>query len=109
MDELKQAAQLFAEALFIRAKYMSMSQQSFCTLTARALNTIHDGDKVEIPDPPVTTGKQTKSISCWSFRIFSGRLCNCLSYFMTARITFTCILYHRPVHTYDLYHTHIIS
>ena len=39
-------------------------------------------------------------------RIFLGFICNCLSYFITTRITFTCI---STVHSYDLYHIHIMS
>ena len=34
--------------------------------------------------------------------VFLGFLCNCLSYFITAKITFTSILY--PQFTHDLYH-----
>ena len=46
--------------------------------------------------------------SHWSLRIFSaGFISNCLlSYFITTRITFTCILL-SPVHSYDLYHIHM--
>ena len=45
--------------------------------------------------------------SRWSLRIFLGFVCNCLSYFITARITFTCIYSLSAVHSYDLYHMHI--
>ena len=35
------------EALFIRAKYMALSLQSFCPTTARKLKTVHDDYDVE--------------------------------------------------------------
>ena len=38
---------------------------------------------------------------------FLGFICNCLSYFITARITFSCILY--PQFTHDLYSIHIVN
>ena len=49
------------------------------------------------------------SESHWSLRIFLGFICNCLSYFTTAKITFTCILYLQCTYSvyYDLYHVHI--
>ena len=40
-DELKQAAELLLEALFIRAKYMALSMQSFCPTTAHKMKTVH--------------------------------------------------------------------
>ena len=39
--------------------------------------------------------------SHWSLRVFLGFICDCLSYFMTARLTFTCILY--PQCTYMIF------
>ena len=47
IDELQQAAKLLVEALFIRAKYMALSLQSFCHTTARKLKTVHDDYDVE--------------------------------------------------------------
>ena len=47
IDELQQAAKLLVEALFIRAKYMALSLQSFCPTTARKLKTVHDDYDVE--------------------------------------------------------------
>ena len=41
IDELQQAAKLLVEALFVRAKYMALSLQSFCPATARKLKTVH--------------------------------------------------------------------
>ena len=38
---------------------------------------------------------------------FLGFICNCLSYFTTAKISFTFILY--PQFTHDLYHMHFTS
>ena len=40
--ELTQASQLLCEALFIRAKYMALSLQSFCPTTARCIEKAND-------------------------------------------------------------------
>ena len=40
VDELKQASQLLCEALFIRAKYMALSMQSFCPTTAKCIQEV---------------------------------------------------------------------
>lgn len=47
IDELNQAAQLLCEALYIRAKYMALSLQSFNATTARSLQTVNDEYKLE--------------------------------------------------------------
>ena len=47
IDELQQAAKLLVEALFIRAKYMALSLQSFCPTTAKKLKTVHKDYDVE--------------------------------------------------------------
>ena len=46
-------------------------------------------------------GYHGSNISRWSLRFFSRFLCNCLSCFITARITFTCIL--SPQCTYMIF------
>ncbi|XP_048588124.1 AMP deaminase 2 isoform X2 [Nematostella vectensis] len=64
VEELKQAAKLLVEALFIRFKYMSLSLQSICSATSTALSTVHDDYKLEkfygdrgmhVPDEPENT------------------------------------------------------
>lgn len=47
VEELNQAAQLLCEALYIRAKYMALSLQSFNTTTAHSLETVNDEYKLE--------------------------------------------------------------
>lgn len=47
IDELNQAAQLLCEALYIRAKYMALSLQSYNATTARSLQTVNDEYKLE--------------------------------------------------------------
>ncbi|XP_047130128.1 AMP deaminase 2 isoform X1 [Hydra vulgaris] len=42
IDELNQAGELLCEALFIRAKYMALSLQSFNPITARSLQTVNE-------------------------------------------------------------------
>jgi len=47
IDELNQAAELICEALYIRAKYMALSLQSFNPTTARSLQTVNEDYKLE--------------------------------------------------------------
>lgn len=47
MDELNQAAQLLCEALYIRAKYMALSLQSFNLCTGRSLETVNSEYKLD--------------------------------------------------------------
>lgn len=47
VDELNQAAQLLCEALYIRAKYMALSLQSFNSTTAQSLETVNDEYKLD--------------------------------------------------------------
>ena len=61
-----------------------------------------------------STGRESPEEICRGFNgiplkpdFFLGFLCNCLSCFTTAKITFTSILY--PQFIYDLYHTCIIT
>lgn len=42
VEELNQAAQLLCEALYIRAKYMALSLQSFNPITAQSLETVNE-------------------------------------------------------------------
>ena len=44
---MKQASKLLVEALFIRAKYMALSLQSFCATTADAMREVNDDYKLE--------------------------------------------------------------
>ena len=47
-DEMKEAARLLAEAMFVREKYMAMSLQENCQTTRKALNEIDDEFNVDI-------------------------------------------------------------
>ena len=47
MEDLNQAAQLLCEALYIRAKYMALSLQSFNPITARSIETVNDEYKLD--------------------------------------------------------------
>jgi hypothetical protein len=47
-DEMKEAAKLLAEAMFVREKYMAMSLQENCQTTRKALNEIDDEFNVDI-------------------------------------------------------------
>lgn len=47
VEELNQAAELLCEALYIRAKYMALSLQSFNSTTARSLQSVNDDYKLE--------------------------------------------------------------
>jgi len=48
VDELNQAAQLLCEALYIRAKYMALSLQSFNPTAASSLETVNEEYKLEL-------------------------------------------------------------
>ncbi|XP_057301542.1 AMP deaminase 2-like isoform X2 [Hydractinia symbiolongicarpus] len=47
VEELNQAAQLLCEALYIRAKYMALSLQSFNPITAQSLETVNEEYKLK--------------------------------------------------------------
>uniref|UniRef100_A0A7M6DPC9 AMP deaminase n=1 Tax=Clytia hemisphaerica TaxID=252671 RepID=A0A7M6DPC9_9CNID len=64
VDELNQAAQLLCEALYIRAKYMALSLQSFNSTTASSLENVNDEYKLDkmynkLAEDAVTTPRPT--------------------------------------------------
>lgn len=83
MEELKQAAKLVSEALFIRFKYMVLSMQSYCPVLADSLGAIHEDYSVDKflaarnldkPSPPVRKGIESILTSCIitiMFNVFS--------------------------------------
>lgn len=71
MDELKQAAKLVSEALFIRFKYMVLSMQSYCPVLADSLAAIHEDYSVDKflaarnldkPSPPIRKGIESNTL-----------------------------------------------